>query len=190
MGLHGSIPGSLHIHYGCYLGGVVRFLTLGMCISLTLLHDIGTLFLLLDHLALLWYEGFWYVVLYFVLFCSARLLVLGGLLFSEEGMEGEWLWGRGNKRVLGGVGGRNCDWDVLYEKGLSFQLKNNICYQKTQCAVKIKFKFCMLWRSGEKLQVVFIVSDMIITENTVGSILQQGNTEWNYSTVCWNNFYK
>lgn len=56
------------------------------------------------------------------LFCLVRVLSFRDPLFSEEELDEEWIWGRkgASRRSRGS---RNCDWDVLHERRIYFQLK-------------------------------------------------------------------
>lgn len=81
------------------LGTFVALLKVGAGGSVILLFDFRTLFLLLDFFVPSQYENFCFALLYLVLFHLAVLL--GVLLFSEEGIEDEWfLW----KGEVGGSG--------------------------------------------------------------------------------------
>lgn len=81
------------------LGTFVGLLKVETGGSLVLLLDLRTLFCPLVFFVPSQYENFCFVLLYLVLFHLAALL--GVLLFSEEGIEGEWvLW----KGEVGGSG--------------------------------------------------------------------------------------
>lgn len=81
------------------LGTFVGLLKVGAGGSLILLLDLRTFFLPLVFVVPSQYENFCFVLLYLVLFYLAALL--GVLLFSKEGIEGEWfLW----KGEVGGSG--------------------------------------------------------------------------------------
>jgi hypothetical protein len=69
----------------------VRLLTVGAGVFLTLLLAYGTLFSLLSFLVQTQNKGFYLVLLNIIL----PLLALGGLNISEEEMEVEWIWLRG-----------------------------------------------------------------------------------------------
>lgn len=72
-----------------------------MAVCLTLLHDLRL------------FPSYWFtlssldmrdfVSSYFILFYLVWLLPLGGLLFSEQNPEGEYIWRRGRWQQLGGV---------------------------------------------------------------------------------------
>lgn len=53
------------------------------------------------------------------LFCLVRVLCFRDPLLSEEEPDEEWIWGRSRRSR----GSRNCDWDLLYERRIYFQLK-------------------------------------------------------------------
>lgn len=56
---------------------------------------------------------------YCILFCPIWLLFVGGLLSSEEEMEGQWIWGREEVGVEKGRERENCGQDItVWEKNL------------------------------------------------------------------------
>lgn len=91
-------------------------------VSLTLLSDLRTLLLLLGWLVQPLYKGLCLVLLHLVLFCLA-VLSWRPDFFSEEEIEGECIWGRGEEEGIWEVCRRrgNLCGDVLFERRLYFQ---------------------------------------------------------------------
>lgn len=112
---------------------------------LTLLSNLGTVFLLLVCLDQPWYDDFWLVLLYFVLSCPAVVSLRSPFLWRR--MEG-WLALRegGSERELEEK--RNCGWDVLSEGRIYLQYKKlKTSKHKKTNKNKVYFKKNFLSRS-------------------------------------------
>lgn len=104
---------SLRVCYGCLVSVFVGLITVEAAVSLSICLLLGCLVQPL-------YRGFCPALPYCVLFCPVWFLSLGGLLFSEE-VEEEWIWKRERRWREGWEELRDSDWDVLYERRISFQ---------------------------------------------------------------------
>lgn len=115
IGLHVSVPGHLH---GCWLSVFVGILTVGECVSLTLLSALETLFLLLNCLVQLPYKS--RVILFALLYCfvlSSCCLLEACSFLKRRQKRNYWGWEERRRRGRG-----NCAWDVFYErKKIHFQ---------------------------------------------------------------------
>lgn len=93
-GLAGVCTRSSACNCSCLLGAFVGLLTVGVCLSLTLLPVLGALFLL--RVAVLSLSVSAFALSYCILFCQVWLSSLRGLLFSEgrqrHGSRGERRW--------------------------------------------------------------------------------------------------